>query len=242
MSWRRIGRFAAGVIVVTIALVAIVAGLRQLARSRTYQLFGELVSRVDTRDSVVALTFDDGPVAGVADTLMAMLGTRGVHATFFVIGQDLTAAPDAGRALVAAGHELGNHTYTHRRMVLVAPSTVRREIEDTDSRIRAAGERGPILFRPPYGYKLFGLPLFLARTDRTSVTWDVEPDSYPAVAATPQGIVSHVLARVRPGSIILLHPWYRSRATSLAAVPLLLDSLHARGYRVTTAGDLIGAP
>ena len=242
MRGRRSGRIAAAVVVVAIVFVAGAAGLRQVARSRTFQLFGELVSHVDTRDSVVALTFDDGPVARVADTLMAALRARGVHATFFVIGQDLAAAPDVGRALVAEGHELGNHTYTHPRMVMVSPSTVRREIEDTDALIRAAGERGPIRFRPPFGYKLFALPLFLARTDRTSVTWDVEPDSYPAVAATPEGIVSHVLGKVRPGSIILLHPWYRSRATSLAAVPLLVDSLHARGYRVTTVGDLIGEP
>jgi peptidoglycan-N-acetylglucosamine deacetylase len=239
---RRIARIAAVVIGVAIVFVGVVAGLRQVARSRTFQLFGELVSHVDTRDSIVALTFDDGPVAGVADTLISVLGARGVHATFFVIGQDLAAAPDVGRALVAAGHELGNHTYTHPHMVMVTPSTVRREVEDTDSLIRAAGEHGPIRFRPPFGYKLFGLPLFLARTHRTSVTWDIEPDSYPGVAATPQGIVSYVLARVRPGSIILLHPWYRSRATSLAAVPLLVDSLHARGYRVATVGELIGEP
>lgn len=73
---------------------------------------------------------------------------------------------------------------------------------------------------------------------RTTITWDVEPDSDPEVA-TPEGIVAHVLARVRPGSIILLHPWYASRATSLAAVPALIDSLHARGYRLETVGALL---
>jgi hypothetical protein len=69
--------------------------------------------------------------------------------------------------------------------------------------------------------------------------WDVEPDSYPEVAASPERIVAHVLARVRPGSVVLLHPWYRARATSRAAVPLLLDSLRARGYQVTTVGGLL---
>ena len=244
MSPGRIRRIALRVLVVAgIALVVVVgvlAGLRQLARSRTYQLFGEIVAHVDTRDSVVALTFDDGPVAAVADGLIAVLQARDVHATFFVTGQELAAAPAVGRALVAAGHELGNHSYSHQHMVLKSPSTLRREIEQTDALIRAAGERGPIRFRPPFGYKLIGLPWLLARTDRTTVTWDVEPDSYPGVAATPEGIVTHVLARVRPGSIILLHPWYRSRATSLAAVPILVDSLQARGYRVTTVGGLLG--
>ena len=242
MNGTRLRRIAlggiAGVAVIALALV----GLRRLAKSRTFQLFGDIVHRVDTRDSVVALSFDDGPVAGVADTLLAMLGSRGVHATFFVTGHELAGAPSVGTALVAAGHELGNHTWSHRRMVLVSPATIRHEIESTDSTIRAAGERGPIRFRPPFGYKLFGLPWYLWRTERTTVTWDVEPDSYPRVAATAHGIVTHVLERVRPGSIILLHPWYRSRATSLAAVPMLVDSLHARGYRVTTVGQLLGEP
>jgi hypothetical protein len=124
-------------------------------------------------------------------------------------------------------------------MALVSPATVRREVDATDRAIRAAGWRGPILFRPPYGIKLLALPWHLWRAGRTTMTWDVEPDSYPTVAATPARIVAHVLARVRPGSVVLLHPWYASRATSLAAVGPLVDSLHARGYRVTTAGELL---
>ena len=221
-------------------LVLGVAGLRELARSRSTQLFGRIVARVATPDSVVALTFDDGPVLALADSIVAILRDRGgARATFFVTGAEVAAAPAAARALVAAGHELGNHTYSHRRMVLQSPRTMRHEIARTDTLIRAAGERGPIHFRPPYGYKLVGLPYLLWRADRTTVTWDVEPDSYTEVAATPHGIVAHVLARVRPGSIILLHPWYPSRATSLAAVPALIDSLHARGYRVTTVSELL---
>ena len=215
------------------------ASLRQLARARSVQLFGPIVSHVDTRDSVVALTFDDGPVPSLTDSLVALLRKRNVRATFFVTGRELAAAPESGRALIAAGHELGNHSYSHRRMVFMLPSTVRREIEETDAYIRAAGARGPIGVRPPNGLKLVTLPWFLWRTGRVTVMWDVEPDSYALVAATADGIVRHTLKRVRPGSIILLHPWYRSRATSLAAVPMLIDSLHARGFRVTTVGELL---
>jgi peptidoglycan/xylan/chitin deacetylase (PgdA/CDA1 family) len=69
--------------------------------------------------------------------------------------------------------------------------------------------------------------------------WDVEPDSYADVAATPDGIVRHVLSRVKPGSIILLHPWYASRATSLAAVGPLVDSLRARGFQVVPVRELL---
>jgi len=235
---RRGAPLAAGLL---LAIAGSVAGLRALARARTVQLFGALLARVPTTEPRVALTFDDGPAPARTDTLLRVLASRGVRATFFVIGRELAAAPEAGRRLVAAGHELGNHTYTHRRMVLVGPGTVRAEVGRTDALIRAAGHEGPIHVRPPYGYKLVALPWFLARTGRTTVTWDVEPDSYPEVAATPDGIVRHVLDRVRPGSIILLHPWYPSRATSLAAVGPLLDSLHARGYEVGPVGELLGS-
>jgi len=122
-----------------------------------------------------------------------------------------------------------------------ATITLRNEVERTDSLLRAVGQRDPIWFRPPYGYKLLGLPRFLERTRRTTVMWSIEPDSYADVAETPEGIVRHVLDRVRPGSIILLHPWYPIRRTSRAAIGPLVDSLHARGYRVETVGALIAA-
>jgi peptidoglycan-N-acetylglucosamine deacetylase len=229
-------RSAVAVAVALLVIVGAVA-LRSLARARTVQLFGHLVSRVDTSERRVALTFDDGPTAGTIDTLLGILSGRDTRATFFVTGHELQASPAAARRLVAGGHQIGNHSYSHRRMVLVSPATVRREIETTDALIRATGYRGTIYFRPPYGYKLFMLPWYLWRTHRTTVTWDIEPDSYADVAATPDGIVRHVLERVRPGSIILLHVWYPSRRTSLAAVGPLIDSLHARGYAVGTVGD-----
>jgi peptidoglycan-N-acetylglucosamine deacetylase len=231
----RLFRAGAGVL---LAIVA-VAGLRELARARTFQVVGRLVAHVDTPDRRVALTFDDGPTSKLADSIARVLSARSVRATFFVIGADMAAAPQAGRLLAAAGHELGNHTFSHARMVLHSPGFVRSQIERTDSVIRATGYRGEIFFRPPYGYKLFVLPWYLNRTNRTTVMWDVEPDSYPEVSATAEGIVRHVLERVRPGSIIILHPWYGSRATSLAAIGPLIDSLHARRYTVGTVGDLL---
>ena len=223
-----------------VTAVGCLAGTRELARARTFQLFGTLISSVPPDAPRVALTFDDGPVAAKVDTLLDVLNARGVHATFFVTGRELAAAPDAGRRLVAAGHELGNHTYSHRRLAFVGLETVREELEPTDSLIRAAGHQGEIHFRPPYGYKLIALPWYLSRKGRTTVMWDVEPDSYPEVAATPESIVAHVLSRARPGSIILLHPWYPSRATSLASVGMLIDSLHARGMEVVPVRELLG--
>jgi peptidoglycan/xylan/chitin deacetylase (PgdA/CDA1 family) len=226
---------------VPVVALLLLAGVRELARARTFQLFGALVAETHPRERIVALTLDDGPGDRIVDTLIDVLRVHGAHATFFLTGRELAESPEAGAKLVAAGHELGNHTWTHRRMVFVTRLRVRREIERTDSLLRRAGQREPIWFRPPYGYKLLALPRYLESTSRTTVMWSIEPDSYPEVAATPAGIVRHVLDRVRPGSIIILHPWYPSRRTSRAAIGPLVDSLHARGYRVETVGALIEA-
>lgn len=215
------------------------AALRQVSGSRTFQFFGRLVPRVNTSRKVVALTFDDGPVPGATEQVLATLGRERVRATFFVIGAELERNMDVGRKLVAAGHELGNHSYSHERMLFVTPSRVRREVERTDELIRQAGYAGEITFRPPYGKKLFALPYYLSRTGRTTVTWDVEPDSYPEVAADSDKIAEHVLTRARPGSIIILHVMYPSRAESLKAVPKIIEGLKARGYDFKTVTELL---
>jgi len=77
--------------------LALPLGAREVARSRTFQTFGRLVARVETKRPIVALTFDDGPTAGVADEILRILESRQVRATFFVIGSHLAQEPDLGR-------------------------------------------------------------------------------------------------------------------------------------------------
>src|SRR5690606_18166090 len=160
-----------------------------------------------------------------------------VPATFYLNGRDVDARPEHARAIMAAGHELGNHTYTHRRMVFVSPGTVREEVEKTDAALRGIGYQGPITFRPPYGKKLWTLPDYLADHDRTTVMWDVEPDS--GVTATAGTIAEQAVREVGPGSIILLHVMYANAAESLAAIPRIGEDLRAEGYRFVTVSELI---
>lgn len=218
-----------------------VAALWQLSKSRTFQFFGRIVPRVETSQRLVALTFDDGPTRDKTAEVLQLLRERGVRATFFVTGGELEQNMGAARDIVAAGHELGNHTYSHERMVFVTPSYVRREVERTDELIRAAGHAGPIHFRPPYGKKLLALPFYLSRHDRTTITWDVEPDSELAAGADAASVTRHVLAGTRPGSIILLHVMYPSRAETLKAVPFIVEGLTREGYRFVTVSELLAA-
>ena len=230
-----------------IALIGVVltiiisVGLRQVSRSRTFQFFGEIIPRVETSQKIVALTFDDGPTPEATDQILAILSEMNVRATFFVTGAELEQNLEQGKKLVAAGHQLGNHSYSHVRMFFVTPSFVKQEIESTDKLIRETGYQGDIHFRPPYGKKLFTLPYYLWKHRRKSITWDVEPDSYPEIAADANKIVEHVLANVRPGSIIILHVMYPNRRESMKSVKMIVEGLRAEGYEFKTVSELLAA-
>jgi peptidoglycan/xylan/chitin deacetylase (PgdA/CDA1 family) len=210
----------------------------KLSGSRRFQLAGELINRVETTDSVVALTFDDGPVPIYTDSVLGILAELDVRATFFMVGGGVEQHPELAAKVRAQGHELGNHSYSHNRLVLKRPSTIRREIESTDSLLRAAGATGEIYVRPPYGKRLLSLPLYLARHDRPVVLWDLEPDTYFTQA---DDVVRHVMERVRPGSIILLHVEIPSRTQNRLALPEMISQLKARGYRFVTLSELMHA-
>lgn len=220
-------------------LAGLVAGAWFLGKSPRLQLFGELVYRVDTEEPVVALTFDDGPMRGKTDAILATLAEHGVHATFFLVGEAMQRHPDEARRIVAAGHEVGNHSWSHQRMLLRSPAFVARELESTDALIREAGWEGPIHFRPPYGKRLVVLPWYLRRHGITTVTWDSAPESELGPGASAGEIADQVARTVRPGSIVLLHVMFDARAESMKAVPQVIDRLRAQGYRFVTVSELM---
>jgi peptidoglycan-N-acetylglucosamine deacetylase len=219
---------------------AMLAGLSaaswQLHKSRSWQLFGELVTFVATQDSVVALTFDDGPAAPYTDSILDLLRAHRVPATFFVTGASVQRHPSLARRMVDEGHELGNHSFSHQPLVLRSLRTIRHEVEATDSLIRAVGFDGTIRFRPPYGKRLVGLPWYLSRTGRTTVLWTLEPDSW---YATAEAMTRHVLQNVEPGAIILLHVELPSREAERAALGAIIEGLRERGYAFVTVSELM---
>ena len=220
-------------------LLAITFALWQIGKSRTYQVFGEIIPRVETPQKVVALTFDDGPTPEQTSEILKVLAEENVKATFFLIGGELEMYLEEGKKIAAAGHEIGNHSYSHVKMILVAPSFVKEEIEKTDELIRATGYEKPAHFRPPYGKKLFALPFYLSQTNRKSITWDIEPESFPETAANTDEIVKYVLANTRGGSIILLHVMYDPKRKSLNAVKPIIEGLKEKEFRFVTVSELI---
>lgn len=227
------------VLVVVGLVIAGLFGVLQLTNARTFQVVGDLVARVDTERAVVALTFDDGPTTDYTQPVLEILKAHDVRATFFLTGRETAENPQGAKAIADAGHEIGNHSWSHNRMILVSPSTVREEIESTDAVIRDAGYTGELHFRPPYGKKLVSLPWYLAQNDRTTIMWDVEPEADPVTAADPQAMADYVIANATNGSIIIMHVMYESRRASRQALPALIDGLKARGLRFVTVSELL---
>ncbi|UOQ47930.1 DUF2073 domain-containing protein [Gracilibacillus caseinilyticus] len=214
-------------------LILLGLGSYKLMNAREFQLFGELTAQVETDEKVIALTFDDGPSENVPG-ILSMLEDYQVKATFFLIGHDIRKYPELTKAIAAAGHQIGNHTYTHSRMIGKSPSFVQQELSSTDSLIRDAGYEGDIDFRPPFGKKLVVLPWILNNQKRETIMWNLEPDTY---AATVEEKVDYVLDNIEKGSIILLHPMYDD-GEELKVMETILKELTEQNYRFVTVDEL----
>lgn len=220
---------------VLVLLGAAAVGLREVVNSSTFQLFGDYVARVDTNERVVALTFDDGPSPWHTPKVLNELDRHHVKATFFMMGRNVERYPDLARDVLRRGHEIGNHSYSHPKLILMSPSRVRDEIERTDKLLREIGVTGEIHFRPPHASKFIVLPCVLVQMRKLSVLGDVDPKEWkqrPAAVMTES-----ILRQVRPGSIIGLHD--PMGAETLHTLQNILPALLAQGYRFETVSALV---
>ncbi|MGM7637159.1 polysaccharide deacetylase family protein [Bacillus sp. Hm123] len=227
---KKLIRIGIGIVVVFVLMI----GTYKLMNSRTYQLFGSLTNQVETTQKVVALTFDDGPTKNT-DQILQLLNKYNVKATFFLIGEEIEKNLEETKKIVEAGHQIGNHTFSHQRMIFKTPSYIKEEIEKTDQLIQMAGYSEEIDFRPPNGKKLVGLPYYLNKHNRETITWNLEPDTYYTTASDK---VAYVREHIQPGSIILMHPMYDDTGKELQAAEGILQTLLNEGYTFVTVDEL----
>ncbi len=216
-----------------------VAGVWRLSSLPDLQVFVYIKSQASVSEKVVALTFDDGPTPDKTNQILQILAAEQIPATFFLIGREVQQHPQLVRQILAAGHQVGNHSFSHQRMIFKSPAFIAGEIEQTDKLLRDSGVDGVIYFRPPYGKKLLVLPWYLMKHHRVSVTWDVAPENFPKIAKDPQALVDYTVQQTKPGSIILLHVMYDSRQVTMQAVPQIIRQLKAQGYRFVTVHELL---
>jgi peptidoglycan/xylan/chitin deacetylase (PgdA/CDA1 family) len=200
-------------------------------------LAGEEVKRVETDQPLVALTFDDGP-SKVEEQLLALFKKEGVKATFFFTGNNVGKHPQWARRVSDAGHEVGNHSFTHVNFEKINDiEKTRSEVLKTQKAIKEATGKDCVLFRAP----------FLAHSD---TLWSVLDElRLPSISASvdtgdwEQGvkketILENATANVKAGDVILMHSWgYHT----IALMPEILARLKAKGLKCVTVSQLLAA-
>ena len=143
------------ILVIFISITATFYLLDKLAKTSKFQIFGEYFTKVNTQELVVALTYDDGPNPIYTNQLINLLNRLETKATFFVIGQNIETYPETVKKVIDSGHEVGNHSYSHQKLIWKTPAFVRSEIEKTDQLLRQLGVKQEILFRAPLFFVIY---------------------------------------------------------------------------------------
>jgi peptidoglycan-N-acetylglucosamine deacetylase len=203
----------------------------------TPQIFGTSIRRVTTNEKVVALTYDDGPRLPTTEGLLDVLKWHNVPATFFLIGQRAEKNPELVKKIYGAGHELGNHTYSHDLLIFKSSKFVRNQIQKTDNIIRACGYDREIHFRSPHGMKLFTDSWALKKMKRPNILFDVVAWDWTSPGV--QKIVDNVMKEVKPGSIILMHDGCGNEKDIVAASDIIITKLKEQGYQFLTISELL---
>ena len=184
----------------------------------------------------VALTFDDGP-GPYTPAVLSVLERYGVHATFFVIGRMLQYFGASTARELRDGDVIGDHTETHPALARLSPHDQYEQLFEQIARVELLGGPRPVLFRPPYGSFDATTMSELRRLHLLMVLWSVDTSDYaqPGVAT----IVQRALAGAHPGAIILMHDAGGTRTQTVAALPLIIKGLRARGLKPVTVPQLL---
>jgi cellulose synthase/poly-beta-1,6-N-acetylglucosamine synthase-like glycosyltransferase/peptidoglycan/xylan/chitin deacetylase (PgdA/CDA1 family) len=232
---------------------AIAADNKALIRNEVYKVLPTpyVVQRTGYHPGYLALTFDDGPDSDWTPKILDILKQKGVPATFFVVGANALSHPALLNRMVADGHEIGNHSYTHPNMATISQRAVQIELNATERLVEAYTGRGMRLFRAPF----FG-DAEPTTADELGPVYDAQQRGYlsvglhvdtedwqrPGVQTILNNAISEVMAgnADRSGNIILLHDGGGNRAQTVAALPQLIDTLKAKGYHFVRVSDLAG--
>jgi peptidoglycan/xylan/chitin deacetylase (PgdA/CDA1 family) len=196
---------------------------------------GVTFSRVPVSGNYIAITFDDGPHPQNTTRLLDILRARNIKATFYVIGRSVDLYPQVVRRTVAEGHEIGNHSQTHRLLSKLGDSELREEMSRCSDAIARASGVKPRTMRPPYGGLLQRQrELVHAEFGYPTILWSVDPLDWKRPGSGV--ITSRILSGTSSGGIVLAHDLH---AQTVDAMPATLDGLLRRGFKFVTVSQLL---
>jgi peptidoglycan-N-acetylglucosamine deacetylase len=230
------------------ATIAAVAGAATWAGFHTMwptsQVYGRTFTGAKPGSRLLALTYDDGPNDPHTMRLLEVLNRHGALATFFMLGRQVQERPQIARAVAAAGHEIGNHTYTHPNLIFCSRTQIEAQLRSCTRLLDDIVGPHSKLFRPPFGGRT---PQVLSIADRlglTPVMWRITAyDWHPDPADT---LVERVSRQVRGGDVVLLHDGGHvamgaDRAQTVIATDKLIARYQDEGYRFVTVSEMMAA-
>lgn len=186
----------------------------------------------------IALSFDDGPHETYTDEILDILAEYGVKATFFMIGKNAKEHPDTVRRVIAEGHEVGNHTYSHKKASTLDGKQLTEEIEAAQSLFVNEFGVTPTLFRPPTGDVDTAAAKLVTDLGYTCVLWAWRVDARDWASPPAEQVVSTVKSNLRGGDILLLHDYVYGKSPTPQALRELLPYLTEK-YTLVTVSELI---
>lgn len=191
-------------------------------------MLGPVALRLDTQAREVWLTIDDGPSQDT-EALLALLRQHDAKATWFMVGDRILDDPASARAVLAAGHQLGNHSQSHPAAWFWAlpPRAMRREIEQAQATLAEVGT-APTVFRAVVGMANPFVAPVLQRHGLVRVGWSAR--GFDATTGNPEVVLRRILRDLRPGAVILLHEG-AAHGRSIEIIARVLEALAERGYR-----------
>ena len=191
------------------------------------------IYNVDTQENKVAITFNCA-ASGDIDNILGTLENHGIKCTFFMLGSWAVDYPDEVQKIYDAGHEIGNHGYSHKDLPTMNYEKIMLDIQKCNETVRNITGHSPVLFRAPSG--AYDNKTISAAEDlgMTTIQWDVDSIDWKNISASE--IVERVTTRVKNGSIIQLHTGTECTAEAL---PLILDFLETNNFQCVTVSELI---
>jgi peptidoglycan/xylan/chitin deacetylase (PgdA/CDA1 family) len=209
------------------------------------QLLGRYPYRGQTSDRVIALTFDDGPNEPYTSQIAGLLEERGIRGTFFQVGRCVSRFPETTRRLRAAGHVVGNHSYTHQFHTYLVPGRFRREVDQTQVLLGGVLGVTPALVRTPWLWRQPGLLRMLRRRSLQPVA-GVFAHAGEVFQPSATRMADRAIAKARPGAILIFHDGFDGRGgdrqETVEAVRLTADALLRQGYRFATVDEMLSVP
>lgn len=198
-----------------------------------------LVYNIPTDQSLVALTFDDGPEKGRTNELLDVLKAHHAHASFFLIGEKIAGNEEVVRRLYREGHSIGNHSWSHRRFKYISDKELLREIESTNHAIETVIGRQAFFVRPPGGnLSLHQKNLIQSCFSGKICMWNRSTIDYAYNGTSPTKIiVNNATAQLVEGDVILAHDCHISPQT----LDALLSECEKKGYRVVSIEELLNS-